>query len=397
MNRSFIRSLTSKVKSAVKVPHSEHLHGQNKFERNFPVFQRKKAWERDGMDKDEWFRKKYAHVHAREASRKRDAHTETSKTPQVRKRAAAPVGDAQPRRSSFKSRHAFDPLTPDPLLDRIYGRNSILLALQSNRREYFVRLLHSGNLDPQIAKLAGQLGIKVQSAQRHQLNMMTNNAVHNGLVLEAKPLYPQEINALGAVDHEAGTFELIDQWSNNGTAQKVPFLQSAKKRYPVGLYLDEVVDPHNVGAILRSAYFLGADFVAVSHRNSAPLSAAVSKTSSGALEVLPIYSVDKPLQFFERSRDEHDWVFVASHLTQGPGISSHVKNRVLPIEDMADLAQSSPVMLVVGNEGTGIRSNLQQRSDFFVQVPFGRADEPQLVDSLNVSVAAALLLRSLLS
>ncbi|AGO12979.1 AaceriADL269Wp [[Ashbya] aceris (nom. inval.)] len=396
MNRNFIRSITSKVKSAVKVPHSEHLRGQNKFERNFPVFQRRKAWERDGMDKDEWFRKKYAHVHAKEASRKRDGLVGMNGAHQERRRSAAPASDTQPRRTAFKSRRAFDPLPPDPLLDRIYGRNSVLLALQANRREYFVRLLHSGPVDPQIARLAEQLGIKVESAQKHQLNMMTNNAVHNGLVLEAKRLYPQEINSLGAVDPDAGTFELIDQWSNNGTAQRVPFLQTAKKRYPVGLYLDEVVDPHNVGAILRSAYFLGADFVAVSHRNSAPLSPAVSKTSSGALEVLPIYSVDKPLQFFERSREQHNWVFVASHLTQGPGVGAHVKNRVLPVEDMADILQSSPVMLVVGNEGTGIRSNLQQRSDFFVQVPFGRAEEPQLVDSLNVSVAAALLLRSLL-
>ncbi|AET41573.1 Mrm1p Ecym_8294 [Eremothecium cymbalariae DBVPG len=399
MNRQYMRLFSSKVKSAVKVPNSSSFQNRAvNFRNNLPFHQRKKAWEKDGMAKDEWFRKKYAHIHARDGNSKSgDPYNKrASHVARLKQENEDQKRQHMEHKSKFQRDHAYRGLKPNPLLEYVYGTNSVLAAMQANKREYFTRLLHYGVLNPQIESLAKQLGVTMEEVDKHRLNIITNYGVHNNIVLEAKPLQPSELSHLGLCNPEEGNFEYTEMFLDQPTQKSSMFLSNGNKKFPLGLYLDEVVDPHNIGAILRSAYFLGADFVVLSRKNCAPLSPVTSKVSSGAMELIPIYNTDKPLNFFEKSKQYGGWTVLTTCVTTGTSVTQMVKSRAMLLGDLPALLQKTPVILVVGNEGNGVRTNIMQRSDFFVQVPFGRVGEIQSVDSLNVSVATSLLLHQLL-
>ncbi|AMD19620.1 HCL531Wp [Eremothecium sinecaudum] len=394
----FLRCFSRKVKAAVKVPNSKDFTNRPRsFDRNFPVHERKKAWERDGVQKDEWFRKKYAGVHAKQLAKekadpygKRASHIEKIRNEEHRNRLQYLQHKAQ-----YAKKDAYQGLKANPLMEYLYGTNSVLAALTANKREYFSRLLYHGSLNHEIASLAKDLEIKIEETDKHRLNLLTDYGVHNNVTLECKPLQKMEISHLGACNPELGEFEYTEVFFGDQQPKPRKFLQTATKEYPLGIYLDEVVDPHNIGSIIRSAYYLGADFVVLSRKNCAPLSPVVSKVSSGAMEVLDVYTTDKPLQFIEKSKSEGGWTFVSSCLTKDIDGSSKLSK--VELQDLNTMVQKSPVILVVGNEGNGIRTNIINRSDFFVQVPFGRGDKATHVDSLNVGVATAILLQNLLT
>ncbi|EDO17182.1 hypothetical protein Kpol_1072p52 [Vanderwaltozyma polyspora DSM 70294] len=384
------------IRPAVNVP---KLKGNKpKFERNMPINRRVKAWERAGEDKDDFFRRKYAHVHARQKEGRRSYEKHSAKE------------ETQPPRQSFfdRPRRNANPsryLQANPLLEYVYGTNSVLAALQSNKREYFTKLYYHGSLQPDIENLSKSRSVELVKTDKHNLNLLTKDAVHNNVVLETKPLKPIEINNLETVNTEDCTFQITEQSLIKKT-KSIGYISNENKKFPLGVYLDEVMDPHNVGAIIRSAYFLGADFVVMSRKNCAPLSGTVNKTSSGSMELLPIYYVDKPLTFFQKSSEEGGWSFISSCITDDiiSKDNKFIKNKMLSLEDLSGLCKEFPVVLVVGNENTGIRTNLRMRSDFYVEIPFGRDSESDsnrqaisTVDSLNVSVATALLLNRILT
>lgn len=162
---------------------------------------------------------------------------------------------------------------------------------------------------------------------------------------------------------------------------------------PVWLVLDEVMDPQNLGALLRSAYFLGSQGVIVCSKNSASLSATVSKASAGAMELRPVYSAKNLMQFLEQSK-QVGWQVIGSALS-----SESVPAGKLTID--------KPTLLVMGNEGRGLRTNVLRLCDVLVQIeggnhagevgkPRGALDGDDGLDSLNVSVAAGILLHKLL-
>lgn len=371
-----------------------------KVERNIPQLSRKKAWERAGEDKESWFKRKYAHVHARQKQQqerqdpfgKKKAHEMELQESQRRK---------QQERTShlrkFERKSATQGLRPNPLMDYVYGSNSVLAALQGDKREYYTRLLYYGELDPKLRKLAKSHNVELVEADKHRLNLMTNYAVHNNIVLETKPLQPVEISHLEMVNPEMGVLQYSEvAFEDEKFTQEIPYNVKDGKNFPLAIYLDEVVDPHNVGAIMRSAYFLGADFIMMTRKNCAPLSPVVSKTSSGATELIPIFYVDKPLQFFSDSQQGGGWSFITTGLTDFTQKDKKFNSgKTLGLDDLQGLCEQMPVVLVVGNEGDGVRTNLKMRSDFFVEIPFGRDGEKGPVDSLNVSVATALLINHL--
>lgn len=385
------------VKPAAKIPNADHMRGQPvTFERSFPVNRRKKAWEKDNMDKDTWFRKKYAHIHAIESKKKSSELyvNEKSSRKRIINRELENKRQREQHKLKFNKNHATQGLTPNPLMEYIFGINSVLMALKENKRDYFTRVLYYGELSPMITPLCKKLNIPTEVTDKHKLNLLTNYGVHNNIVLEAKPYQPIEITHMGFCNHETEEFECSEMVSTQKVVKKIPYLVHDSKKFPLGIYLDEVVDPHNIGAIIRSAYFLGADFVVLSHKNCASLSPVVSKTSSGAMELLPIYITDKPIHFFEMTKQEGGWVFITSRISNG---SVQTKNRFLEVKDLSGMLLKAPVMLVVGNEGKGVRTNLLQRSDYFVEIPSGRNNRDKFLDSLNVSVATALIINSLLT
>lgn len=381
------RCLANSVKPAVKVPNDSNQRSKpSNIDRNLPRDRRVKAWERAGEDKDSWFRRKYAHVHARAS--KREAYESRVKEDVQKSR-----NSHERHKSKFGNRSFSAALAPNPLLEYVHGTNSVLAALQAEKREFYSRILYHSTLPEKIHALAKKKGVTMEVVDKHRLNLLTNYAVHNNVVLETKPLQLPEIQQLGPCEVEEQKFSYSECFFDDTTTRQSTFLQKENKNFPLGLYLDEITDPHNMGAIIRSAYFLGVDFMVISRRNCAPLSPVVSKTSSGATELLPIFTVDRPLDFFTKSQAE-GWTFVTAGVTKE---NKFTKDKKLAVGDLQGMLQELPVVLVVGNEGEGVRTNLQMRSDFLVEIPQGRETSgTNSVDSLNVSVATGILLSSLL-
>ncbi|ANZ77146.1 BA75_03744T0 [Komagataella pastoris] len=350
------------------------------FNRNMPNNSRVKAWEKDGEDKDTWFRRKYAHVHAKQKQVRQDkeaarAQKSASKNPELS------PDSKQIRRNR--------PPKENPLEERIFGAQAVLAALKANNREFLSTLYVHNPKDKheEITELCKQRGVDIKLVDsKNDLNLLCNNNVHNGYVLKAAKFQTRELAALSRVTSE-GVFSLTLQDYGVRSEEQLE-VQRLNGKYPLGVYIDGVSDPHNLGAIIRSAYYLGADFVAIAEKNCAPLNSVASKSSAGCMEFLPIFNVVKPLQFLETA-NENGWATVAA-------VSSVAKkhaDRELLSEELSPTLLEQPCLLIVGSEGDGIRKSLLDRSSFLVSLKGQRKDLDSSVDSLNVSVATAVLLR----
>ena len=140
--------------------------------------------------------------------------------------------------------------------------------------------------------------------------------------------------------------------------------------------LDGVEDPRNLGAILRSAYLLGADGVIIPEHRAAQVTAVVAKASAGASELLPIAQVGNLVRALDELRERGVWR-VAVAATEGA-------------QPIASLDARLPLCLVLGAEGTGVRPLVAKNCDFHAVIPM--ADDRGAIGSFNVSVAAALVL-----
>lgn len=252
--------------------------------------------------------------------------------------------------------------------DHLYGINPVRLALKNPRRK-ISELLVQADLDigqkkdsravQEILRVVEEKGIPKREFSKHDLNMLSDNRPHQGFVLRAQPL----------------DFINLD------------YLQPSPD-YKVVLALDEVWDPQNFGALLRSSYFLGCDAVLVCSKNSAPLSPVVSKASAGAMEMMQIYSTDNLMRCLDKSK-EQGWQVIGTEIS-----SSAVDFRQVPL--------NKPTIVVLGNEGHGMRTNIVRRCDHLVKIESnadselegGGGDE---VDSLNVSVTGGILLHHFIS
>ncbi|KAL1498678.1 hypothetical protein AB1Y20_013990 [Prymnesium parvum] len=247
----------------------------------------------------------------------------------------------------------------------VYGVNPVLAALRHGRRKVH-RLLVQDSIVAERRKdgaaveraeaLAAAAGVEVLRVDKHRLNLVCDHRPHQGLAILCEPL----------------AFAPMAQ------------MPPAAEGVPLWLALDEVSDPQNLGALLRSAYFLGVEGVLVSAKNSAPLSPAVSKASAGAVELMEVFAARNLPKLLEEARHK-GWQVVGAAM----------ENSVEPHE----VDRARPTILVLGSEGRGLRTNVLRACDSLVCVPGGLAedsDEAELVDSLNVSVAGGILLYALL-
>ncbi len=463
-----------------------------KFENGFIQHKRKKAWEIANMDKDTFFRTKYAHVHARQLKEKKEKDDDEVKNigfrgieidrsnrykgrgndynNEPRKREKSGFNRYEGRdlpkdrfdgnshtkneRKSYDNRNtrrvstqrgyaginkSFDRskrdgkidfnLNPSPVSEYIFGTNSVLAALKSPKREGGHEMLYvygtskkdgSKPSEQEILNLANSKKIEIKFIDsKAELNLMTNNASHNGVVLETRLLAADDIMHLGAVDQENSTYMVnVDTtgYGNFADTEKT-VIRKGEKLNPLGLYLDEISDPHNMGAIIRSAYFLGVDFIVLSGKNCAPLSPVVSKTSSGAVEFIPIYTTSKPLSFFEKTR-ENGWIIISTTTEDLSNVNPNhtryskerqslktLKSKVVDIDTLSSTLEEAPCLITMGSEGEGIRKSLQLRSDLLTTLPSLRdkidaemyQENNMIVDSLNVSVASALIISKVLN
>lgn len=197
-----------------------------------------------------------------------------------------------------------------------------------------------------IVGAARAAGIRVEDRDRPQLDKASDGALHQGVVAWL------------------GAFEYSDLDTMLGAATGKPLLVA----------LDGVEDPRNLGAIIRSAYLLGAHGVLIPEHRAAGVSPLVAKTSAGASELLPIAQVGNLTRALEELREQNLW-----------RVAIHASAQAQPI---GSIDGTLPLCLVLGAEGSGIRPLVAKHCDFHAVIPMARAE----VGSFNVSVAASLAL-----
>jgi 23S rRNA (guanosine2251-2'-O)-methyltransferase len=157
-----------------------------------------------------------------------------------------------------------------------------------------------------------------------------------------------------------------------GAAHTYSTLESIAGQARLLVLLDGVEDPHNLGAIIRTAHAAGADAIVVPERRAAPLTETVARAAAGAIEYLPIIRVTNITQTLEKLKEQGFWIYGLDERGAEP-------------YDHVDYA--SPTAIVLGGEGKGLHQNVQKHCDVLVRIPMAGA-----VSSLNVSVAAGVVL-----
>ena len=231
----------------------------------------------------------------------------------------------------------------------IEGRNAVLEALRAGTsidKLYLAR----GETDAalgHIASTARDKGIVVVEADRRKLDGMSRTHAHQGVI------------ALAAVREYASVDDILNA-------------ARAKGEPPLIVVCDELSEPHNMGAVIRTAECAGAHGVIIPKRRSAGLTAVVAKTSAGAVSHVPVARVSNLPALLRQLKDEGVWVFG----TDAAG------DRLLYEADL-----KGPAAIVIGSEGSGMGRLVGENCDFLVRIPMRGK-----LNSLNASAAAAILL-----
>jgi 23S rRNA (guanosine2251-2'-O)-methyltransferase len=230
----------------------------------------------------------------------------------------------------------------------IAGRNPVMEAIKSGREIDRLLVAHGmsgGSIAPIIAKCS-ERGILIKEVSPQKLDYMTGGANHQGVaVLIATQKY----------------FEVQD----------ILDYAEEKKEKPFIIICDEIEDPHNLGAIIRTAEAAGAHGIIIPKRRSASLNVTVAKSASGALEYMRVARVTNIANEIDKLKEAGIWVFGAD----------------MDGDDYTLTDFDTPCALVIGNEGKGIGRLVAQKCDGIVSLPmFGK------INSLNASVAAGVLM-----
>ncbi|KAL9131282.1 MAG: hypothetical protein Q9217_000770 [Psora testacea] len=328
--------------------------------------------------------------------------------------ARGPGGDTQRRKTYPKSSSkpfSQQPHQPEAPLaipyttsasEFLYGTSVIKAALQASRRKFYKLYMYDGDnrdvpeRDAAIRGLALRKDLVVERVKGDWLRLMdkmSQGRPHNGYILEASPLPKLPITALERVEESHHFKVVLDHQSRedeaiNGRNHKIDY-QTTYLRYPFVLLLDGILDSGNLGAIMRSAFFLGVDAVAVSS-HSAPFSPVSLKASAGAAECLPLVTVAQPNTFIDACK-KNGWKAYAADAS-----SEYIrKQKRLATSNLGSPLQRHPCILILGSEGEGLRWKIQEKADFDVGIEGQRGGQGG-VDSLNVSVAAGLLCEAFL-
>jgi 23S rRNA (guanosine2251-2'-O)-methyltransferase len=228
-------------------------------------------------------------------------------------------------------------------IERLYGVHTVGEALKNPKRK-FIKLLATKNAADRLADEIAQARIAIDPVLPRELDRLLGpEAVHQGLVLDCKPLRQPRLD-------------------------EIP-------REGIVVLLDQVTDPHNVGAIMRSCAAFGVTALVATARHSPEASGVLLKSASGAYEHVPFTKVTNLSRAMAELRD-YGFLLV--------GLDSEAP------ADIGDAKLSRPVALVLGAEGKGLRRLTRDSCDTVV-----RLDMPGLIKSLNVSNAAAIALYAL--
>ena len=230
----------------------------------------------------------------------------------------------------------------------IYGINSVAEALKARGRAFEWVGMAKERHDLRLQRLiedCRRLSVPVRFLQRIELDRMAGNAAHQGVVAVTSA---KQYNDLADV------------------------IAAKRAQYSLLVVLDGVEDPHNLGAILRTADAAGANGIVIPERRAAAVTGTVTKASAGASEHLPIAKVTNIARTVEELKEDNIWTV---------GLDERAKQTYDALDYNMDCA------LVLGGEGKGLHDLVKRKCDFLVSIPMlGK------VPSLNVSVAAAVVL-----
>ena len=231
----------------------------------------------------------------------------------------------------------------------IEGRNAVIEALRTEASIDKI-FIQKGEVDKTLGHIASKAraaGIVVVEADRRKLDGMSRTHAHQGVI------------ALAAVREYVSVDDILAD-------------AAAKNESPLIVVCDELSDPHNLGAILRSAECAGAHGVIIPKRRSVGLTATVAKASAGAVEYMKVARVTNINTAIAELKDKGVWVFG----TAAEGSIPMYK---------ADL--TVPAAIVIGNEGEGLSQLVRKNCDVMVSIPMKGK-----ISSLNASAAASILL-----
>jgi 23S rRNA (guanosine2251-2'-O)-methyltransferase len=261
-------------------------------------------------------------------------------------RGGPPRGGDTGGRSRDRNQDRSGPRRPeDDGIVRLFGIHPVEAALANSAR-IITKVMATENAEARLADALAKRGVSVERTTPRDLDRLLGpDTVHQGVMLQT---------------------ELLDEPDLDDVAER-----AIHGGGPV-LVLDQVTDPHNVGAVLRSAAVFGAAAVIMTRRNSPPLNGTLAKSASGALELVPLLLVTNLSRTLESLRES--------------GFT------IIALDGEADtLLEDEPltgaVALVMGSEGKGLRELTRTKSDRMVKIATGGS-----LNSLNVSNAAAIAL-----
>ncbi|KAL7942135.1 hypothetical protein V8C42DRAFT_332653 [Trichoderma barbatum] len=288
----------------------------------------------------------------------------------------------------------------------LYGKSVVKAALEQGRRKLYKLFIYGGENRKDskdnaiISRLAERRGVPITiipNEDQRLMDKMSMGRPHNGFVLETSPLPRLPVKSLGRLEETLGKLGFhveLDHQSKeeediNGQDTFIPRKNNNAPK-PFVLLLNEILDPGNLGGILRTASYLGVDAVGITNRSSSTLTPVVLKSAAGAVEEISIFSVDSPVSFIEESQ-KAGWKTYAAVAPPDPKLAQRHGDKFIStatVETEQPLT-SHPCILVLGNEGHGLSKPIKVAADYELSVPY--FVQNSCVDSLNVSVAAGLL------
>ena len=228
-------------------------------------------------------------------------------------------------------------------INLVYGKNPVIEAIRA-KKALKVFVVNNFN-DQKVLSLIKENHLSLVSIPLVEMEKMCNG-VHQGIAAELKPYQTVSLEEIIA--------------------------KAKKKEKKIIVMLDGIEDPHNLGAIMRSADVFEASGIVLPKHNSVTLNATVAKTSAGAINYVPVAVVNNLNQAIKTLKEEGYWVVS----TDGSANISY-----------SSIKYDFPVVVVIGSEGKGVSSLVLKNSDYIVKIPqYGH------VNSLNASVAAGILL-----
>ncbi len=233
-------------------------------------------------------------------------------------------------------------------MQKIFGRKPVLEALKakSNINQIYIQYGLHGSIIDQIKKLAQKSNIKVSQVS------------------------PNKFKDFSEHKNTQGIFALTDSFAYSEIDDIL--IEAEKLKYPLILLLDSIQDPHNLGAIIRTAECAGVNGIITTIKNSASVNNTVEKTSAGAANHIKIARVNNLVNTIEILKQSGYWI-VGSKLGNSQNYTS--------------IDYKQPIAIVIGNEEKGIRPLVAKHCDFLAEIPMKGK-----IQSLNVSVAAGILL-----